>query len=1326
MLRASQASTVPQPRGLGRYEIERELARGGMGVVYRALDRTTGQALALKRSLVTEGQSPQLSRSMLQREYQTLVALNHPHIIRVYDFGTDEGGAYYTMELLEGADLRSKCPLPWPDVCAYLRDVASSLALLHSRRLIHCDVSVANIWLTKENRAKLLDFGALANFGRNSVIAGSPPTTAPEVLAAEELDQRVDLYALGASAYFALTRRHAYPASTLASLPVMWAQGRPVPPSTYVPGIPPELDELVLGLLEHDRMLRPGSAAEVIDRLEAIAGLTPDQDSRVLRSYLHSRVVVARDAEQTLLTDKLKRALSGRASGVLIEGTTGLGKSLLLSGLEQQARMMGARVLTVHARAHKGALGVWSAILRELGGHDLEPADATRSLPSSADALLELSVTTPLAVTIEDLQEADTDSLAALLSLAKSARASRLFIAGTLDPSHPQAARPALRLLRARLMPVQLAPFDDKATLAFVVGMFGDVPSASRLSTFLHDHSAGNPQTCRAIIDHLIDRGFIRYAQGIWILPSELPVVGPDGLDLGALVKAALESRTAHWRAPLRFLAQCLSPTRSPFAIELCALVAADELELQGQDLALLVGELVHEGVLVDDQGSYTFARKSEQEFFYAQLDDARKRRVHRHLARDLERRTAADPKHTFEAGFHFLLAGEEKNAGRFLNRNIEASLGKLDTFIQSVPDLWALLKHQRAAGASDDEVQFIEGLLVLAAYYVDPSVYDQFGERVTRTMHRTMGFALATRLGRWMPAQLAMTIGLLTAWMRSWFRKPYMLGGSKFSTSVLTFVGICCSMNAGMCSRFELKGLSVLLDLLDITRRLPRLNVLRFLYDQFGMGGDFLVGRIAQGRACLLDQLERLPKLSGVTPDAHHQFELGLVFALGLNSLQQRGDEVPALIERIDALGSKQDQMQAQFLRWQHQLHRGDLAAAKLEEERFDEMSAQFGTRWATDVHSAFAFTPFHLTADVLGLKRTLHRMELVLPLVPNMATTFSIVRAMYEGHRGRPDLALRIYDELGDRIAPWQDCTWAKGTAHKAECLNSLGRHREALAVCEAARAQLSEADRPFVFTYQQLERESALALAGLGRFAEAVELADKLLAECAGSDNLLIRGLLHFDRARIARRAGDDAAFETHALAAKADLAATRNPSGIARVNRLFDATRGAAVSGSDAATDGYTSTLGEFIDPARRSKAERALKEFVTTVEARTAQLYVVVYGRPVLCAQHGAGVFETRFEPDIARVAAKLDRERPAPVVSEALSHVPTELGQTGRLIPLVAPRAAGQSQLVALVALGQCERPDAISELNLVAIANELSEVDVATELAYAGDDSSD
>ncbi|HEY6880855.1 MAG TPA: serine/threonine-protein kinase, partial [Polyangiales bacterium] len=158
----------------GRYEPTHELARGGMGVVYRAIDRTTGRVLALKRSFADQAETAALSRAMLEREYRMLVSLRHPYIIEVYDFGVDEEGPYYTMELLDGTDLRAKCPVPWRDVCSYLRDVASSLALLHSRRLLHCDVSVANIRLTGEGRARLMDFGTLASFGRASVIAGSP------------------------------------------------------------------------------------------------------------------------------------------------------------------------------------------------------------------------------------------------------------------------------------------------------------------------------------------------------------------------------------------------------------------------------------------------------------------------------------------------------------------------------------------------------------------------------------------------------------------------------------------------------------------------------------------------------------------------------------------------------------------------------------------------------------------------------------------------------------------------------------------------------------------------------------------------------------------------------------------------------------------------------------------------------------------------------------------------------------------------------------------------------------------------------------------------
>ncbi len=216
--------------------------------------------------------------------------------------------------------------------------------MLHSRRLIHRDVTVGNIRLTGEGRAKLLDFGALASFGKLSNITGTPPTTSPRSAgASSSLDQRVDLYSLGATAYYALCGRHAYPANTLALLPATWAPGRPPPPSTYVRDIPPELDELVLALVDLDPASRPSTAAEVMDRLGAIAGIPPEHDLRVQHSYLHGARVVGRDAERKQLQARLSHYPAGGVGGVLIEGASGLGKTFLLEDIPCSApRLRGA------------------------------------------------------------------------------------------------------------------------------------------------------------------------------------------------------------------------------------------------------------------------------------------------------------------------------------------------------------------------------------------------------------------------------------------------------------------------------------------------------------------------------------------------------------------------------------------------------------------------------------------------------------------------------------------------------------------------------------------------------------------------------------------------------------------------------------------------------------------------------------------------------------------------------------------------------------------------------------------------------------------------
>ena len=170
-----------------------------MGEVFAAVDRSTGASIALKR-LLTAPAERRTFEVLFMREYHALSELRHPRIIEVYDYGVDAGTPYYTMELLDGQDLGKISPLPYRDACRYLRDVASSHALLHARRLLHRDVSPRNVRRTSDGRCKLLDFGAMIPFGIPPNVTGTPPCIAPEALQGAPLDQRSDLYSLGALA----------------------------------------------------------------------------------------------------------------------------------------------------------------------------------------------------------------------------------------------------------------------------------------------------------------------------------------------------------------------------------------------------------------------------------------------------------------------------------------------------------------------------------------------------------------------------------------------------------------------------------------------------------------------------------------------------------------------------------------------------------------------------------------------------------------------------------------------------------------------------------------------------------------------------------------------------------------------------------------------------------------------------------------------------------------------------------------------------------------------------------------------------------------------
>jgi tetratricopeptide (TPR) repeat protein len=344
----------------GRYQVEKILGQGGMAVVYQVSDAITDKSLALKQLLLKEDSAEQKEvAELFEHEFYILAQLAHPRVIEVYSFDKKGQLPYYTMELLDGGDIRELAPLPWKKACSLSIDICSALGLLHSRRQLHRDLSPRNIRCTRESIAKLIDFGAMTPMGPCKRLIGTPAYTSPEVIGLQSIDARADLYSLGATLYYALTGRNAYRAKSFSELRDVW-RSVPSPPSSYIEDIPRELDNLVLSLINLDLMARPVNAAEVMERLSAIAGIEVDDKLAVSRAYLSKPLLVGREEQLLPVRKHMVQAISGNGGVLTIEGVSGVGRSRFLDACVLEGRLAGATVL--RADASDGYSGSWGAV----------------------------------------------------------------------------------------------------------------------------------------------------------------------------------------------------------------------------------------------------------------------------------------------------------------------------------------------------------------------------------------------------------------------------------------------------------------------------------------------------------------------------------------------------------------------------------------------------------------------------------------------------------------------------------------------------------------------------------------------------------------------------------------------------------------------------------------------------------------------------------------------------------------------------------------------------------------------------------------------------
>jgi len=198
---------------LGRYQVEKELGKGAMGVVYLGRDRTIGRVVAIKTLAFSREFAPGELKEIKERffrEAETAGRLAHPNIVTIYDAGEDHDLAYIAMELLKGKDLTSYINpgelLPLPTALSIIARVADALAYAHRNNVIHRDVKPANImWEPDADSVKVTDFGIARitdlSKTRTGMVLGTPSYMSPEQLSGKKVDGRSDLFSLGTTLY---------------------------------------------------------------------------------------------------------------------------------------------------------------------------------------------------------------------------------------------------------------------------------------------------------------------------------------------------------------------------------------------------------------------------------------------------------------------------------------------------------------------------------------------------------------------------------------------------------------------------------------------------------------------------------------------------------------------------------------------------------------------------------------------------------------------------------------------------------------------------------------------------------------------------------------------------------------------------------------------------------------------------------------------------------------------------------------------------------------------------------------------------------------------
>lgn len=695
-----------------RYRVDAQVGTGGMGAIYRGHDILLGRNVAIK-VLWAETIGAE-TRHRLLSEAQIAAQLNHPNIVSVYDAGTSGDSFFIIMELVSGRSLLECLPLPLPDVLAVTRQICAALDHAHAHGIVHRDLKPENVLITADGVAKLTDFGlarsVTSRLTADGTISGTVFYMAPELAIGQAFDHRADLYALGVMLYEMTTGRLPFTGDDILAVISQHLHAPVVPPRTYQPDLPPNLEVIILKLLAKNPADRYDNARAVSDRLatDVLPGRTTavaaDTQAAMALGLLDSLVrghLVGRGTEMSQLRELWRHSREGHGHLVLLSGEPGIGKTRLANEMMVYAQLNGAIVLRGGCYEYEASTPYLPFVeaLREWVHH--QPADVLRTqleslaselarlapeietkigpLPPSpalpaaegrlrlfdciARYLQRLAATHGMLLFIDDLHWADRDTLALMHYLLRNLRSEPLMILAAyrdveLGRAHPL-AETLVQWHRERLAHrVSLGRLAENDVGILLGTLFGQETISSDLTAAVFRETEGNPFFVEEVVKSLVEQGQIYRREGLWARQDAADLFIPQSIKetighrLGRLSTACTD--VLHTAAVLgrKFGYRELAAVT---AIEEDALLDALDEASTAQLLQLTGAE------------AYLFTHDKIREVLYSELNPIRRRRIHQRIGERLE---ALDPSasngYVQDLAYHFIESGDLVRGQRY------------------------------------------------------------------------------------------------------------------------------------------------------------------------------------------------------------------------------------------------------------------------------------------------------------------------------------------------------------------------------------------------------------------------------------------------------------------------------------------------------------------------------------------------------------------------------------------------------------------------------------------------------------------------------------